>query len=201
MATVYFAPNRAIKYIGSRVKEFHTSLARPKPKLKRGDIVIVDKKTAFNLVHKGFGEFETVDNIEFVKADVKNSERLKILNAENSELVTANDKLNKENDKLNNEIIRLNELINNAPAVVKNPTDEMINKSFPISADDSDNDIKVPEAGTDNIDNEDLEVPELSTFDSKDALEEFGRTKGVELDKRKTLESMYDTLILELGIK
>ncbi len=201
MAKVYFAPNRAIKYIGSRVKEFHTSLARPKPKLKKGDIVIVDRKTAFNLVHKGFDEFEAVDSIEFVKADTKNAQRLKILNAENSELVTANDKLNKENDELNNEIIKLNELINNARAVVKNPTDEMISELFPISTDDSDKETKVPEVGTDNTNNEDLEIPELSTFDSKDALEEFGRTKGVELDKRKTLESMHETLILKLGSK
>lgn len=137
MATVYFAPNRAIRYIGSRAKEFHTSLARPKPRLKKGDIVIVDKKTSFNLVNKGFGEYEDVDSIEFVKADVKNAEKLNILDVENSELITANDALNKENDELNNEIIKLNELINKAPAVVKNPTNEVISELFPTSTDDT----------------------------------------------------------------
>jgi hypothetical protein len=76
MATVHFAPYSAIKYIGSKAKVFHTSLARPKPKLKKGDIVIVDKKTAFNLVHKGFGEFELVEDISFVKADIQRAEEL-----------------------------------------------------------------------------------------------------------------------------
>jgi hypothetical protein len=71
MAKVHFAPFSAIKYIGSKAKVFNTSLARPKPTLKRGDIVIVDKKTAFNLVHKGFGEFADVTEIEFVKGDAQ----------------------------------------------------------------------------------------------------------------------------------
>lgn len=110
MAKVYFAPNRAIKYIGSRVKEFHISLARPKPKLKKGDIVIVDKKTAFNLVHKGFDEFETADSIEFVKADTKNAEALTELDNQNRELININDKLNRELEALNNEIISLKNL-------------------------------------------------------------------------------------------
>jgi hypothetical protein len=79
MATVHFAPYSAIKYIGSKAKVFHTSLARPKPKLKKGDIVIVDKKTAFNLVHKGFGEFELVEEISFVKADTQSAARIKEL--------------------------------------------------------------------------------------------------------------------------
>lgn len=71
MAKVHFAPFSAIKYVGSKAKVFNTSLARPKPTLKKGDIVIVDKKTAFNLVHKGFGEFSDVTEIEFIKGDVQ----------------------------------------------------------------------------------------------------------------------------------
>ena len=69
MAKVHFAPYSAIKYVGAKAKDFNTSLARPKPKLVKGDIIIVDKKTAFNLTHKGFGEYENVELIEFVKAD------------------------------------------------------------------------------------------------------------------------------------
>lgn len=70
MAKVHFAPYSAIRYVGGKSKEFVTSLARPKPMLKKGDIVIVDKKTAFNLVNKGFGEFVYAESIEFTKADV-----------------------------------------------------------------------------------------------------------------------------------
>ncbi|MDQ7044726.1 MAG: hypothetical protein Q9M40_07065 [Sulfurimonas sp.] len=71
MAKVHFAPNCAIKYVGSKAKVFNTSVARPKPTLKKGDIIIVDKKTAFNLVTKGFGEFVNVDEISYTKADTK----------------------------------------------------------------------------------------------------------------------------------
>jgi hypothetical protein len=71
MAKVYFAPFSAIKYIGAKAKVFNTYLASPKPTLKKGDILIVDKVTAFNLVKKGFGEFVDVADIEFSKADVQ----------------------------------------------------------------------------------------------------------------------------------
>lgn len=64
MAKVLFAPFYAVKYIGSETKEFTSSLARPRPSISTGDIVIVDKRTAFNLVEKGFGDFEMVSNIE-----------------------------------------------------------------------------------------------------------------------------------------
>ena len=56
MAKVHFAPYCAIVYVGSKTKELSTSLARPKPIIKRGDIVIVDKKDAHNFVNKGFGQ-------------------------------------------------------------------------------------------------------------------------------------------------
>jgi len=79
MAKVYFAPYSAIKYVGTKAKVLNTSLARPKPKLVKGDIVIVDKKVAFNLVHKGFDEFVSVDEISFVKADVSSEQKIKAL--------------------------------------------------------------------------------------------------------------------------
>jgi len=69
MATVHFAPYHAVKYVGPKSKELHVSLARPKPILKKGDIVITTKRDAFNLTKKGFGEFEEVQEISFVKAD------------------------------------------------------------------------------------------------------------------------------------
>lgn len=76
MSKVHFAPNSAIRYIGKERQEFSTSLARPKPILEHGDIVIVDKRTAFNLTHKGFGEFEMVEEIDFsqAKAEIVTSE-------------------------------------------------------------------------------------------------------------------------------
>lgn len=91
MAKVHFAPYSAIKYVGSKAKDFNTSLARPKPTLKKGDIVIVEKKDAFNLVSKGFGEFVTVDAIEFKKADVANELEDEVLR-----LMDENTKLNAE---------------------------------------------------------------------------------------------------------
>ena len=108
MARVYFEPGAAVKYVGAKHKRFDTSLARPKPTLKRGDIVIVDKRAAFNLTRKGFGEFEEVDMIEFVKADTKRGEQLIKLEEEldaykkhNNELFDKNVELSKELDTTN----------------------------------------------------------------------------------------------------
>ena len=83
MAKVYYEPYKAIKYVGTKAKVFNTSLARPKPTLKKGDIVIVDKVTAFNLVNKGFGDFVYEEKIEFIKADKEISEKLELLEKEN----------------------------------------------------------------------------------------------------------------------
>lgn len=73
MGKVCFQPYYAIKYIKDEPKEFVHSLARPKPVLEKGDVVIVDKRTAFNLVQKGFGEFEMVDSIEIASSDEADS--------------------------------------------------------------------------------------------------------------------------------
>ena len=87
MAKVHFEPMCAVKYVGVKAKDFNTSLARPKPRLKKGDIVIVDKKTSFNLIQKGFGEFVGVESISFTKADVEAQEMEDALTAENEELI------------------------------------------------------------------------------------------------------------------
>ena len=86
MAKVYYEPYKAIKYVGTKAKVLNTSLARPKPTLKKGDIVIVDHVTAFNLVNKGFGDFIFEKDIEFVKADKELSQKLSILQEENEKL-------------------------------------------------------------------------------------------------------------------
>ncbi|MCX6075999.1 MAG: hypothetical protein NTW78_03840 [Campylobacterales bacterium] len=96
MATVHYAPFSAIKYVGAKAKVFNTSLARPKPTLKKGDIVIVDKVTAFNLVKKGFGEFVMVDTIAFKKEDVKNDDNHNELEDEIINLKADNERLNQE---------------------------------------------------------------------------------------------------------
>jgi len=103
MAKVHFAPSSAIKYIGNKSKEFTSSLAKPKPRLKKGDIVIVDKRTAFNLVTKGFGDFVEVSAIEFLKSDIKTldefetlKERLLASQNENNALFAKNVELTKQ---------------------------------------------------------------------------------------------------------
>lgn len=78
MAKVYFAPYKAMKFKGDTPKEYAGSLARPKPKLRRGDIVIVDSRTAFNAVNNGFGEFEAVESIEFTRKDTQHDEHLQM---------------------------------------------------------------------------------------------------------------------------
>ena len=93
MAKVHFAPYSAIKYTGSKAKEFSTSLARPKPVLKKGDIVIVDKRSAFNLVNKGFGEFVEVDEISFTKGDVAAEEMIQNLKDERDAYENENNSL------------------------------------------------------------------------------------------------------------
>ena len=103
MAKVYYEPYKAIKYVGTKAKVLNTSLARPKPILKKGDIVIVDHVTAFNLVNKGFGDFVYVDIIEFVKSDVRAAdelvsikEKLVAFENENNELFAKNVELTKQ---------------------------------------------------------------------------------------------------------
>lgn len=110
MARVHFAPNCAVKYMGAKAKDFNTSLARPKPRLVKGDIVIVDKKTAFNLVQKGFGEFESVDKIAFNKAESAEHVAIEELKAEMQvvreeiqELIEENSRMLEINEKLENE--------------------------------------------------------------------------------------------------
>ena len=107
MAKVYYEPYKAIKYVGTKAKVFNTSLARPKPKLVKGDIVVVDKVTAFNLVNKGFGDFVYEEKIEFVKADKellqkleKLQEKLLAFENENNELFAKNVELSKQLTKL-----------------------------------------------------------------------------------------------------
>lgn len=100
MAKVHFAPYSAIKYIGSKAKDFNTSLARPKPTLKKGDIVIVEKKDAFNLVSKGFGEFVAVDDIEFTKKDSENADAINELENEIIRLTDDNARLESQNAAL-----------------------------------------------------------------------------------------------------
>lgn len=90
MAKVYFGPYRAVKYTGKKHKELSTSMARPKPVLKRGDIVILEKRSAFNKVNKGFEEFEYVDEIEFVKADKEAANMITELERRNDELASEN---------------------------------------------------------------------------------------------------------------
>lgn len=86
MATVYFAPNAAVRYVGKKHKELATSLARPKPILKQGDIVVLDKRSAFNMTTKGFGDFVAVESISFTKKDKLTEEELKALQEEISQL-------------------------------------------------------------------------------------------------------------------
>jgi len=118
MAKVHFAPNTAIKYVGSKSKEFSTSLARPKPMLKKGDIIIVDKRSAFNLVNKGFGEFVEVETIEFVKADTQTveeiaqlKEKLSAFESQNNELFATNVALSLEMDSLKEEMQDKSEMV------------------------------------------------------------------------------------------
>lgn len=86
MAKVHYAPYEAVKYVGKKAKEFKHSTARPRPTLKRGDFAIVDRRTAFTLVEKGFGEFERAQEIAFVKADQKANDRIEELQAYIDEL-------------------------------------------------------------------------------------------------------------------
>lgn len=117
MAKVHFAPYEAIKYVGSKSKEFSASLARPKPTLKKGDIIIVDKKTAFNLTVKGFGEFVEVEDISFTKSDIATEiyiselkEKLKAYENENNALFSAKVELNAKLKALNDELLKVDAL-------------------------------------------------------------------------------------------
>ena len=112
MAKVFFEPLCAVKYTGSKAKEFLYSLARPKPFLKKGDIVIVSRKDSFNLVSKGHGEFVSVDKIEFVKADTQASQTISELKEQIKTLEDLSTNQNDEdlraiNNKLQKEVIRL----------------------------------------------------------------------------------------------
>jgi len=81
MATLHFNPYKAVRYIGKATKVLETSIARPKPVIKKGDILIVDKKTAHNFVKRGFGQFEDVENITLDK-DIKYKKEIEKLKQE-----------------------------------------------------------------------------------------------------------------------
>jgi len=119
MAKVFFAPMCAIRYVGAKSREFTHSLARPKPTIKKGDILIVDKTTAFNLTVKGYGEYESVDTIEFVKGDAHTAETIKELEAINANLSQEATVLMIENEKLKAELA-----IALAPVLDANTTQE-----------------------------------------------------------------------------
>lgn len=104
MATVHFAPNVAVKFVGNKPKEFAYSLARPKPILKSGDIVIVDEKTAFALLKRGFGEFKKVDEISFIKKDVESQGYLNQAVEERDAFAFQNNELFSKNVELIKEI-------------------------------------------------------------------------------------------------
>lgn len=162
MARVYFGPNAAIKYVGAKPKEFTHSLARPKPVLKKGDIVIVNKRTAFNQVKKGFGNFTEVDEISFVKADKDTASKLQELEEKLADSID----LEKHTEVLkeNQELIKENESLKNSKTYF-----------------------------------EDKHIPVLESFkDDKDKLEEFARGKGIELDKRYSIEKMYASMIVQV---
>jgi hypothetical protein len=91
MATVHFAPQEAIKYTGKKAMEFTYSLARPKPVLKQGDIVIVDKRTAQILTRSSLYAFESVDEISFNKSDVASAQKIESLEEELSEVTKQRD--------------------------------------------------------------------------------------------------------------
>lgn len=102
MATVYFKPSAAVRYMGRKQKEFPLSLARPRPKLRLGDIVIVDRATAYKLTKKGFGEFEQVESIDFVKKEAEEylhtlemEAKVEALTEENERLAAQNEELTK----------------------------------------------------------------------------------------------------------
>ena len=80
MKKLYFSPAVAARYIGDDGKDFAASLARPKPILNHGDIVITDKRTAYNLINKGFGQYESVESIEIPDVDELISENKHLKN-------------------------------------------------------------------------------------------------------------------------
>lgn len=91
---IFFLPNVAIEYIGDKEQEFSRSLARPKPIVKKGDVVIMDKVNAYNIVKmfptlwkKVEGECVEVANDEELKLAVEElEERVEELESENEEL-------------------------------------------------------------------------------------------------------------------
>lgn len=93
MAKVHFIPYCAVKYVGAKTKELAVSTARPKPVLKKGDIVIVDKRMAFNLVKKGFEQFKEVEEISFTKNTVELEEEILALKESNEILKKENAQL------------------------------------------------------------------------------------------------------------
>ena len=107
MAKVHFAPFGAVKYVGAKNIELATSIARPKPILRRGDIVIVDKRTAFNMTVKGFGNYEAVEDISFVKADSETSDKIESLETTIVGLEKNLDEHKSELERLNTQIVEL----------------------------------------------------------------------------------------------
>jgi hypothetical protein len=172
MAKVHFLPYCAVKYVGSNLKELAVSTARPKPILKKGDLVIVDKRMGFNLVKKGFDQFEPVKDISFVKADKEAF--IKIENLET--LVLKLEEKSKEDSK--NTDIKIEAL-----------------ETLVLELEEKNNLLNAELLEFKEQSNEE-ELPLLVFFENdKNKLETYAQNKGIELDKRNSIENMFEEFI------
>jgi len=130
---LYYAPAVAVRYIGADGKDFAASLARPKPMLNNGDFVITDKRTAYNLINKGFGQYESVESIEIPDAD---------------ELLAEIERLKDECERLKGELAKALEFLSEDDETVNTdevpPVDETVNTDEVPPVDETVNTDEVP---------------------------------------------------------
>ncbi len=223
MSKIYFKPYAAIRYIGEKEQEFTRSLARPKPIVKKGDVCIVTVKDGYNLCRmlptlweKIDCDFLVVDGTYELEERVKElEEKLLELESENEELtsvVAVNDLaycLEDGNSASGTNVsssgttlTQLKELENET---ISEQNEDNSNVEITL------NDVIKDEDGTINLDKTLAAVEEKAglkekvvfrtreSFSEKDDLEEYARGFEVELDKRKSLDNMYQTLVDEVN--
>ena len=139
---LYYAPAVAVEYIGADGKDFAASLARPKPMLNCGDIVITDNRTAYNLINKGFGQYKSVESIEIPDMD---------------KLLAENKHLNNERERLNNECEHLNNECEHLKGELAKALEFLSDDETTIE------EVVIPETGSDETTTEEVVIPETGS--------------------------------------
>lgn len=205
---IYLGESSAIKFIGENEKEFTRANFSPKPIVQSGDIVILDKLSAYNISKLLPTEWELIDSRVI---EVESTQFLQYRIDELEEQINELEEVIAEFDLIDMpDEDRLNNILDGIKqgAIVFEALSEYDQQLYLRHIE------QTKESEDDTTTSEDSEVPSinqeealkptllpLEKFVDKDALADYAlETFGLELNKRMTLENMYKSLCTALDI-